>query len=162
MKGWLESLIEDLRVKDETDREVALKPTVTISEPLGGVKRYRSTRRHSEERRRELKRLEDQNARVGLRGMLRQLRKQNKWRSKNRTGNWDMDISFEGWERLWKAAGDVYYMGRMVPAHRARVLDKKGGTEPVKLMRIDVKKGFTLENLKIVYQKRTLSRGDRL
>ena len=103
MADWLKKVIEDIRVKESKgDAGASVSPV----EPLGGVKRYRSTRRHSEERRRELKRLEDQNAGVGLRGMLRQLRKQNKWRSKNRTGNWDMDISFEDWERLWKAAGD--------------------------------------------------------
>jgi len=153
--GWLESIISDLKVQDTTE-------AINGEAPRRAYKsiRRRGVRRHTEEKRKELKRAEDRKARLSLRGRLRQLRKHAKYRGI------ELTLTFDEWVRLWEAAGEVFFQGRMVPAFTAYTMRKRLNpdvpyelSDGCQLRRVDCTRGYSLDNVKIIYGKRTLVRG---
>ena len=159
---WLSSVVSTLKVQDAGTVGTPTEPI----QGFGRVKVLRSVAKHTEERRREIKKMLDQRNRITLTGMLRQLRKQCAYRAKHQTGCYDLEITLAEWKALWEGAGGVYFQGHMVPAWQARVLRKRNTdsvkydlTDGAELVRLDLSKPFRLDNLKIVYQRRTLVRG---
>ena len=61
-------------------------------------------------------------------------------------------LTLSEWCLLWSLAGEVTYKGKQMPAFEARRFDK----DSVRLQRLDTKKPYQLDNLRVVYQGRIL------
>lgn len=159
-KDWLGDVVKALKVD----------PKIAVEAPRRAYKpRVNRTARvvATPEQRRAKKRAEWRRERITPAGMLRQLRRQYRYFKKNgKAGNWDLDIRLEDWKKLWEMAGEVFFHGRMVPAHLARVLQRRKKstvpydlTEAVQVRRIDPSKALTIDNVKVIYQRRTIADG---
>lgn len=130
------------------------------------VKRYRGSRRLTDEERRSAKSRVQQSERVTLRGLYRQAKKQQAYRArfyesrgnelKSEASRWL--ISYESWREMWLSCESVYWLGKMVPAWTAKGLTRKEGSERVQLLRLDENKPWERSNMCVYYRGRRLDK----